>query len=437
MKAGKLTDVQIRNLKPGPKPYKVSDGGGLVLVVTPTGAKLWQIRFRFEGKEQTLSLGGYDVVGLASAREKLLAAKKEIKAGLNPSAMKQEAKAARRTAQEEAALTFERVTAAYFKVRRDSGSYSEKSDREIIGRLEKYIFPRLGARPIEEITALELLDVLVAVKAAGREETAARLRQYSGQIFKFAMRKGWTKMNPAGALEGIPELRKSGPQKHQRAVRTPAELGRLLADMEDYNDGIVGAALRLQPYVFLRSSELARGEWAEIDFADSLWRIPAERMKMKVDHLVPLARQVKERLEGLRKLTGGGRFLFPAWSGGLAPMNPESLRRALNRLGYGPTAANGGHTPHGFRSAAATFLREKGFSGDWVEVQLAHARRNKIQAAYDHAAYVPQRRKMMQAWADFLDELREAARAEGGAAGPQSGAIAQRTRQKKERGRHD
>jgi len=136
----------------------------------------------------------------------------------------------------------------------------------------------------------------------------------------------------------------------------------------------------------------------EIDFDDALWRIPAERMKMKGDHLVPLARQVKERLEALRELTGGGEFMFPAWSGGLAPMNPESLRRALNRLGYGPTALNGGHTPHGFRSAAATFLGEKGFPGDWVEIQLAHAERDKIVRAYNHALYVPQRREMMQAW---------------------------------------
>jgi integrase len=401
---GKLTDIFIKNLKSGPKPVKYADGGGLYLVVTPTGGKLWRYKYDFEDRERLLSIGRYPIITLADARERLLAAKRELAAGRNPAAEKQEAKAARRAAQEAEILTFEKAAGDYFQTRQ--GVYSEKSNLALLGRLKKHIFPALGAKPIADISATELLEVLTKVKATGREEMASRLRQYSGQIFKFAMRKGWAKANPASALEGIPELKKTGPQKHQRAVRTPGALGRLLADMETYNDGIVGAALRLQPYVFLRSSELCRGRWMEVDFDDALWRIPAERMKAKADHLVPLARQVMERLETLRQLTSGNEFMFPSWSGGQSPITPESLWRALNRLGYGPTAFNGGHTPHGFRSAAATLLREKGYPGDWVEIQLAHAERDKIVAAYNHALYVPQRREMMQAWADYLDGLR-------------------------------
>jgi integrase len=404
---GKLTDIFIKNLKPGPKPVKHADGGGLYLVVTPSGGKLWRYKYDFEDRERLLSLGQYPGITLADARERLLAAKRELAAGRNPAAVKQEAKAARRAAKAAEILTFEKAAVDYFQTRQ--GVYSEKSNLNILARLQKHIFPALGAKPIGKITAPELLDVLTRVKATGREEMAARLRQYVGQVFKFAMRKGWANVNPANALEGIPELRKTGPQKHQRAVKTPGELGRLLADMETYDTGIVGAALRLQPYVFLRSSELCRGRWAEIDFDDALWRIPKERMKMKADHLVPLAHQVKERLEALRQVTGGNEFMFPSWVGGQAPVNPESLRRALNRLGYGPTALNGGHTPHGFRSSASTFLRERGFPGDWIEIQLAHAERDKIVAAYNHALYVPQRREMMQAWADYLDGLRASA----------------------------
>jgi integrase len=224
--------------------------------------------------------------------------------------------------------------------------------------------------------------------------------------------KGWAMMNPAAVLERATELEKSGGPKHRRAVKTPAELGRLLLDIETIKGTLAGKALDLAPYVFLRPSELAGGLWSEVDFADSIWRIPAERMKAKGEHLVPLARQVKERLEALKELTGWGPRLFPAQAGGHAPMNPESLRRALDRLGYGKTALNGGQTTHGFRSNASTFLRELGFAGDWIEIQLAHAERNKIVAAYNHALYVPQRREMMQNWADYLDELREAARAE-------------------------
>jgi len=405
MKKGRLSDVQIRNFKPGPKLQKHADGGGLVLAVTPAGGKNWLIRFRFEGKEQTLSLGSWPVVGLAEAREKLLAAKKGLKAGLNPAAKKQ----ALKQDEKATALTFEKAAASFLESRRENG-YEGRATDDILGRLEKHIFPALGARPLGEIKAPEILEVLLAIKRRGIQETAKRCRQYLSQIFQHAIVKGWAERNPAADLQGIHELKKTGPVKHHRAVKTPAELGRLLLALETIKDTLAGKALELAPYVFVRSSELTGARWAEIDMDSSFWRIPAERMKMKGDHLVPLARQVKERLEALRELTGWGPCLFPALTGGQAPMNPESLRRALNRLGYGPGALVS-HTTHGFKSAASTFLREKGFDPAWIEIQLAHGERNKVVAAYNHADYIPQRQVMMQAWADYLDGLRAQAAA--------------------------
>lgn len=409
MKSGKLTDIKIRGLKPGPKPVKYPDGGGLYLVVTPAGGKLWRIDYRYEGKRQTLSLGAWPVVGLAEAREKLLTAKMELKAGRNPAAEKQ----ARKRAKQAEALTFEKAALAFLESRRESG-YDDRATGDILGRLQKHIFPSLGARPIEAITARELLDVLLGVRRLGIEETARRCRQYVSQVFQFAIVRGWAERNTATDLQGIHELRRTSQVRHQRAVKTPAELGRLLLSIETISGTLAGKALELAPYVFVRANELAGGQWAEVDLASSLWRIPAERMKAKGEHAVPLARQVKERLAALYELTGGGPCLFPSFKDSQAPMRPETMRMALNRLGYGPGALIS-HTTHGFKSVASTLLRERGFDPAWIEIQLAHGERNKVVAAYNHADYIPQRQAMMQAWADYLDELREGARAEAGA----------------------
>ncbi len=401
----KLSDVQIRSLKSGDKLQKFSDGGGLILVVTPAGGKLWRFKFRFEGKEQTLSLGSYPVVSLAEARKKHLAAKVILDAGQNPAAEKQ----ARKRAEKAETLTFKKATLAFLEGRRENG-YASRATDEILGRMEKHIFPAMGDRPIIDIKPPEILEVLLAVKRLGIHETAQRCRQYISQIFQYAIVKGWAERNPAADLQGLHELRKTSPVKHQRAVKKPSELGRLLLDIESISDTIAGKALGLAPYVFVRAGELAGALWDEFDLPSSLWRIPAERMKMKTEHLVPLAHQVKERLADLREMTGGEPCLFPSFRGGQAPIRPETLRMALIRLGYGPGALVS-HTTHGFKSAASTFLREMGFDPAWIEIQLAHGERNKVVAAYNHADYIPQRQDMMQAWADYLDKLREEARA--------------------------
>ncbi|MDR1044775.1 MAG: tyrosine-type recombinase/integrase [Candidatus Adiutrix sp.] len=409
MKNGRLSDVKIRAIKPaenGPAVKRYADGHGLNFVITRAGGKRWEYRFRFEGKWQTLSLGSYPLLGLAEAREMHFTAMKELKAGLNPAAEKQ----ARKQAALEESLTLEKAALAFLEYKRENGD-SVEAIKGIENRLKRHILPALGSRPLKDITAPEILEVLLAVRRLGVDETTLRCRQYIDQIFRHASRKGWIDRNPAADLRGIPELKKTGPVKHQRAVKTPADLGRLLLDIEAISGTLAGKALDLAPYVFVRAGELTGARWVEVDLSSSFWRIPAERMKMKGEHLVPLARQVKDRLAALHELTGGGPCLFPALTGGQAPMNPESLRRALNRLGYGPGALVS-HTTHGFKSSASTFLRERGFDPAWIEIQLAHGERNKVVAAYNHANYIPQRQTMMQAWADYLDELREGARAE-------------------------
>lgn len=411
MKSGKLSDVKLRAIKPaenGSKVKRYTDGHGLNFVVSRSGGKWWEYRFRFEGKEQTLSLGSYPLVGLAEAREKHFTAMKEVKAGRNPAAEKQ----AQKRAEQDEALTLEKAALAFLEYKRENGDSGE-AIKGIWNRLTRHILPAMGGRPLGEIKASELLELLLAVRRLGVDETTLRCRQYIDQIFRHASRKGWVDRNPAADLRGIPELKKSGPPKHHRAVKSPADLGRLLLDIETISGTLAGKALDLAPYVFVRAGELSGAQWAEVDLDSSFWRIPAERMKMKGEHLVPLARQVKERLAALYELTGWGPCLFPALTGGQAPMNPESLRRALNRLGYGPGALIS-HTTHGFKSVASTLLRERGFDPAWIEIQLAHGERNKVVAAYNHADYIPQRQAMMQAWADYLDELREGARAEAG-----------------------
>ncbi len=417
-----LTDLEIRALKPtiGAKGVLVRkrypDGNGLFLVVGPTGSKWWEYRFAFEGKKTGIGLGTYPVITLAVAREKHLAARRELAEGRNPATTGKKAQlgAAKLKAASEAAkasagaLTFASLAESWLENREKNGI---KRVEETRGRLKNHVFPTLGNVPIKDISAAKVLEAILAIKAKGLEEMAKRCLSSIRQIFNYAMIREWADRNPAEPLTGIGELRRSTPPKHQRALKTPAELGQLLLDIETISDTLAGKALDLAPYVFVRAGELAGARWAEIDMDSSLWQIPAERMKANGEHIVPLASQVKERLEALRKMTGWSPCVFPALTMGQAPMNPESLRRALNRLGYGPGALVS-HTTHGFKSVASTFLREQGFNPAWIELQLAHGERNKVVAAYNHADYIPQRQDMMQSWADYLDELREKARSE-------------------------
>ena len=391
----KLSDVTLRRVKATDKPQKFADGGGLYLYVAPTGGKLWRMDYRFEGKRKTLSFGAYPAVGRKDARARREEAKGQIAAGIDPGAHK---KAAKEAARADTDSTFEIVAREWFNRQKDG--WAESHAGKIMARLERDIFPVLGGRPVWDITAPMLLEALRRIESRGAVDTAHRALQTCGQVFRYAIATGRAEHNIAADLKGaLPPVRGG----HFASVKEPAAVGGLLRAIDAYTGNIiVRAALRIAPYVLVRPVELRRAEWAEFNLDANEWRIPATRMKMRELHIVPLARQVKEILAELHQYTGGGRYLFPSMRANTATISDVTLLAALRRLGYGKDEM----TVHGFRSMASTLLNEQGYNRDWIEKQLAHGERDTVRASYNFAQYLPERRKMMQEWADYLDELR-------------------------------
>ncbi|MCL1916519.1 MAG: integrase arm-type DNA-binding domain-containing protein [Desulfovibrionaceae bacterium] len=390
-----LTDITIRNAKPGNKPYKLYDGGGLFVIVTPAGSKWWRFKYRYESREKLLSLGVYPAVTLQEARARRNEAKGLIAHGIDPSARKQAVKAAVKGEMEN---TFEIVAREWFI--KNKGFWVDTHAEKILRRLENYIFPIIGGRPINQVTAPELLKALREVEAKGIPDVAHRALQNCSRIFRYAIATGRAERDTAADLRGALVPVKSS---NLASIIDPKAIGALLRDIDAYTGNvIVRAALRMAPYVFVRPGELRRAEWAEFDLAGAEWRIPAGRMKMRQVHIVPLARQVISILEDLRLYTGNGRFLFPSMRANSAPISDVTLLAGLRRLGY----TQGQMTVHGFRSMASTLLNEQGYNRDWIERQLAHGERNSIRAAYNYAEYLPERRRMMAEWAEYLDGLR-------------------------------
>ena len=392
-----LTDAKIRAAKPGEKALKLFDGGGLYLEVAPAGGKWWRLKYRFEGKEKRISLGVYPAVGLKDARQRRDEAKEQLAQGIDPSANRRAVKAA---VQAEVTDSFEVVAREWFDKYKDSWVPHHSS--KIIARLENDIFPLIGGKAVASVTAPELLEPLRRIEARGAIETAHRVLQNCGQVFRYAIATGRAERDPAADLRGALSPVKA---KSMATITEPKTIGALLRNLDAYNGNlIVRAALRLAPYVFVRPGELQRAEWTEFDPDAAEWCIPASKMKMRQVHIVPLARQVVSILEDLRQYTGNGRFLFPSMRANSAPISNMTLLAALRRLGYDKETM----TVHGFRSMASTLLNEQGYNRDWIERQLAHGERNSVRAAYNYAEYLPERRKMMQEWADYLDGLREA-----------------------------
>lgn len=395
----KLSDTSIRNVKPTAKVQKISDGGGLYLYVSPAGGKLWRMAYRFDDKQKTLSFGAYPAVSLKDARYRRDEAKELLAAGIDPGEQKKQARSA---AEEEAraqTITFEYVAMEWHA--KKTAHLTEDYRKQIMGRLENMLFPYIGCRPFN---TLEPADILAAVRPAeerGAIETAHRLVQLAGQICRYARLVGYAKYDVAAGLsEALPAVK----TKHHAAITDPKEVGHLLRAIDDYNGDIsIVYALRILPYVFVRSSEIRGAEWSEINLATAEWVIPAGRMKMKKPHAVPLARQVSALLEALREHSDSGRLVFPSPFSATRCISDMGLLNALRRLGYGKDQM----TIHGFRSMASTLLNERGYRADVIEAQLAHGERNAIRAAYNHASYMEERRQMMQEWADYLDMLRE------------------------------
>ncbi|WP_243311515.1 tyrosine-type recombinase/integrase [Fundidesulfovibrio agrisoli] len=389
-----LTDIAVKNAKPGPKPYKMADERGLVLEVRPNGGKWWRLRYRFEGKEKMLSLGVYPDVALKEARERRDEARKLLANGVDPSQARKDGKAL----EAEQADTFEAVAREWHA--RIASSWTERTAKTNISRLELDVFPFLGRRQIKEISASELLAVLRRVESRGAEETARRLRTLCGQVFRYAVATGRCERDPASDLRGA--LSKGKP-KNFASITDPREVAALLRAIDGYSGTPeTQAALKLAPLTFVRPGELRRAEWSEFDLEAAEWRIPAEKMKMREAHIVPLSKQAVAILRELQPLTGRGRYCFPSGRTQDRPMSENTINAALRRLGYSKEEMTG----HGFRAMASTLLHEQGWPSDVIERQLAHAERNKVKAAYNRAGHLPERRKMMQAWAEFLAVLK-------------------------------
>jgi integrase len=390
-----LTNTALRTLKGRDKPYKISDGGGLFVLVNPDGKRFWRLAYRYRGKQKTLAFGVYPTVSLAAARQGREAAKAQLAQGIDPSQTRQLEKRAAKTATQN---SFEAVAREWHE--KQSTRLTTKYARLVLRRLELDIFPHLGVRPIADIDAPELLDVLRKVEARSALDIAKRLRESCGQVSRYAIITGRANRDPAadlkGALQGAPRVR------HHKAI-SRGELAGLLLALDTYDgEPITRLALKLIILTFVRTSELRGAEWCEFEGLDGdspLWRIPATRMKTRRVHLVPLSRQAVTLLSVLRPLTGRSNYLFPS-SGREGFMSNNTMLYALYRMGYHSRA-----TVHGFRSVASTLLNEAGFNSNWIERQLAHDERDRVGAAYNAAQYLADRCQMMQWWANHLDDL--------------------------------
>ena len=395
-----LTDPACRNAKPTDKPYKLTDEKGLFLLVHPNGSKYWRLKYRIAGKEKLLSIGVYPEMPLAGARSKRDEARKQISDGIDPSEAKQEAK---RIAKVAAANSFESIAREWLEHMKHKWSAGHHT--YTTRRFEAYVFPEIGNAPISQITAPALLAVARKIERKGTIETAHKVMNTCGQVFRYAVASGRCERDPVSDLKGAIKPRPA--PKHMNALNEK-DLPDLLRKMDAYasdNGGELQTqyALQLLALTFVRTGELREATWTEFDLEKAEWRIPAERMKMKAPHVVPLSRQSIEVLEKLKALNGGYELVFPGVRPAI-PMSKNTVLFALYRMGY-----RGRMTGHGFRAVASTILNEMGFDADVIERQLAHAERNKVRAAYHRAEYLPERRKMMQQWADYLDSKKAGA----------------------------
>jgi len=386
-----LTEVAVRSAKATEKDSKLFDGRGLYLLVCVNGSKLWRLKYRFAGREKLLSLGAYPDVGLKQARENCEAARKLVASGIDPSSQRKLEKAALNN-------TFEAVAREWLALQEKTLTESTLSRER--SRLERFIFPQLGNRPIAQITPPELLNALRRIELRGTNESAHRTRSICSRVLRFAVATGRAERDCTADLRGALPPVTGG---HFAAITEPTKVGELLRAIDGYvGQPSTAYALRLAPYVFVRPGELRQATWSEFDLNVGEWRIPGERMKAGEPHLVPLSRQALDILRALHPITGHDHFLFPSLRSAARPISDNTINAALRRLGYSGEEMTG----HGFRSMASTALNEQGWHPDVIELQLAHAERNKIRGAYNRAQRLAERRRMMQAWADYLDGLR-------------------------------
>lgn len=391
-----LTDTTIRNAKPRERDYKLSDSGGLYLLVTAAGGKLWRFKYRAAGVERKLALGKYPVVSLGDARKARDAAKTRAQAGDDPAAAKRRERIAAKLS---AATTFGAIAAEYIdKAKREGRAPATVAKLRWV---RQWLQPAIGKRPVDQIEPHELLAVLKRQETRGNFETARRTRAFASRVFRYAVATARANADPAGLLLGAVASPKP---RHLSAIVDPKRVGELLRAIDAYSGlPVTRLALALSPHVFVRPGELRQAEWSEFDLEAKVWRIPAARMKKRREHVVPLSRQALAILSDLRALTGDGRFVFPAMGKRDRPLSENTATTALRRMGFGADEM----TAHGFRAMASTLLNESGkWHPDAIERALAHRDSNQIRAAYHRGAHWDERVKMAQWWSDHLDLLR-------------------------------
>jgi integrase len=386
-----LSDTSARMAKPRAKTYKLTDGHGLYLEVAPNGSRYWRLKYRFDGKEKRLALGVYPVVSLARARDDALAARRLLYDGIDPAEQK---KARAREAKVAAGNSFEAVAREWHGLMK--AKWTPQHAANVIESLEKDIFPLLGARPIAELKAPEIFDAIRGIEKRGAVDIAQRVRQRCSGVFAFAIGVGRAENNPVAAMKGVFATRRKEPRKMLPANELPEFLRNLRSHK---GDPMIGLALRFVVLTMVRTIEVRGARWSEFDFERKQWLIPAERMKMRAPHVVPLSRQALAVLDELKSISSSHALVFPGRSERDKPISENTLLYALYRLGYHQRA-----TTHGFRALASTILNECGFwRPDAIERQLAHQEQNAVRAAYHRTEYLEERTKMMQWWADFLD----------------------------------
>ncbi|MEZ3499808.1 tyrosine-type recombinase/integrase [Pantoea sp. KPR_PJ] len=388
----KLNARTVDTSKAKDKAYKLSDGGGLYLLVNTNGSRYWRLKYRVAGKEKLLALGVYPDVSLADARAKRDEAKRTLAAGGDPGEVKQTEKQAKILA---VSNSFEALAIEWHEHKRPNWSQGYASD--ILEYLQKDVFPFIGKRAIAEIKAAEMLQVLRKMEQRGVLDKLKKTRQACRQIFTYAVITGRAEHNPVTDLAGALKAPK---QKHFPHFLTE-QIGGFLRALSEYTGSkVTQNATRLLMLTGTRTIELRAAEWAEFDLEKGIWQIPAERMKMRRPHVVPLSIQAKSLLEEIHQLTGRGRYVFPGRNDAGKTMSEASINQVIKRIGYGGKA-----TGHGFRHTMSTILHEQGYNTAWIETQLAHADKNSIRGTYNHAQYLDGRREMLQWYADYMDAL--------------------------------
>lgn len=387
-----LTDIKVKTAKPMDKAYKLTDGGGMYLLVKPNGSKYWRLKYRFVGKEKMLSIGVYPDVSLADARQKRDEARKILAAGGDPGEVKKADKLAQKLCTEN---TFEAIAREWHKQKADRWSLRYRN--EIIDTFEKDIFPYLGRRPIAEIKPMELLETLRRLEKRGALEKMRKVRQRCGEVFRYAIVTGRAEYNPAPDLATA----LATPKKTHFPFLTAEELPYFIKDLAGYTGSVITkTATQIIMQTGVRTQELRFARWEDIDFEKRLWEIPPEVMKMKRPHIVPLSEQVVELFQLLKPITGMYPLVFIGRNDRTKPISKESVNQVIELLGY-----KGRLTGHGFRHTMSTILHEQGFNSAWIETQLAHVDKNAIRGTYNHAHYLEGRREMMQWYGDYIESM--------------------------------